>query len=351
MKVCYFGNYDPDYPRNRVLFLGLQKNGVEVMECRTRLRGARKFYELFKKHKKLAGRYDVMLVGFSGYSMMWFARLICRKPIVFDAFVSLYLTNVEDRRAYRPKSLRARYYAFLDRFSCRLASLVLLDTQAQIDYFIQRYRLPAGKFVRIFVGADDSVYFPTTHYSPPTPFLVHWHGHIVPFHGLSTVLEAAKMLQNETGIRFRVITRFNSPYQAAKAQAAGRGLNNLEFLPEQSAKQLAVLLNEAEVCLGIFGDNLKARTVIPNKIFEAVACAKPVITARHEGLLELFTSGQNILLVPPSDAGALAQAILKLRSDIELRSRLSRHAAELYHARLTPAVLGKELKDLLTQLT
>ena len=34
MRVLYFGLYDPDYARNRVLISGLKKNGVDVIELR-----------------------------------------------------------------------------------------------------------------------------------------------------------------------------------------------------------------------------------------------------------------------------------------------------------------------------
>lgn len=348
MKVCFFGNYNPDYPRNRVLLSGLKKNGVDVVECRTRKRGLGKFYALYKRHKKLRASYDVMLVAFSGYSVMWFARLITKKPIIFDAFVSLYLTNVEDRETCGKKSPRAFYYSFLDWLACLLSWRVLLDTRAQIDYFIGRYRLPESKFFRIFVGADDSVYFPVGKLeSRNSAFLVHWHGHIVPFHGLSTVLAAAKILSPENDIRFRVVTRFGSQYKIARAYADKLGISNIEFVPEQPPSSLAALINEADAVLGIFGDNPKARLVIPNKIFEGVACGKPVITAGYDVMLELFTDAQNIVFVPPNDAGALAAAILKFKLDFPARNLLSRHAYELYQARLTPAVLGLELHHVL----
>ena len=32
-RVCYFGTYDRDRPRNRIIIDGLRKKGVEVIEC------------------------------------------------------------------------------------------------------------------------------------------------------------------------------------------------------------------------------------------------------------------------------------------------------------------------------
>ena len=120
MKVCFFGNYLRDYPRNQILMDGLRQNGVEVLECHTRERGFKKFFSLYFQHRRIKNNYDIIFVAFSGHSLVWFARCISSKPLFFDAFVSLYLTNIEDRKLYSSKSLRAKYYSFLDLdcFNC-----------------------------------------------------------------------------------------------------------------------------------------------------------------------------------------------------------------------------------------
>ena len=33
MRICYFGTYDRDYSRNRIIVEGLRRTGVEVVEC------------------------------------------------------------------------------------------------------------------------------------------------------------------------------------------------------------------------------------------------------------------------------------------------------------------------------
>ena len=114
MKVCYFGIYDSNYPRNRILIDGLRENGAEVIECNSRASGLKKFFELYKKHRALQGNYDVMVVGYMGHLVVPLARLICRKRIVFDAFLSMYDSMVSDRGVCSPHSIRARYYYFLD---------------------------------------------------------------------------------------------------------------------------------------------------------------------------------------------------------------------------------------------
>src|SRR3989344_6336412 len=109
MRILYFGSYDPNYARNRVLIDGLRQNNVEVIECRDDSPGIRKFINLFKKHRQLKNQYDVMVVGFLGQQIVPFAKLITRKPIIFDSFLSLYDSNVFDRKTVKKGSVRSFY--------------------------------------------------------------------------------------------------------------------------------------------------------------------------------------------------------------------------------------------------
>ena len=110
------------YPRNRVIIEGLRRNGAEVVECHEdfwtgtdeKLEGLKdrslmlkKLLGLLRTYVKLvrkfgkAGPYDAIIVGYAGHIDIFLARflnLFRRKPIIFDAFLSLYDTTVMDRK-------------------------------------------------------------------------------------------------------------------------------------------------------------------------------------------------------------------------------------------------------------
>ncbi|MFH1890151.1 MAG: glycosyltransferase [Candidatus Kuenenbacteria bacterium] len=346
MTICYFGNYNKNYSRNYVLIKGLRENGINVLECQTRQTGFKKFISLWRQHQKIKNKYDIMAVGFAGHSVVWFAKLLSRKPIVFDIFVSLYLTNVEDRKNCPPKSFKAKYYGFLDKISCELANKVLLDTKAQIKYFVEKYKLPANKFHRIFIGCDDKIFYPQNLQSKMTAhkFIVHWHGYMVPFYGFETIIQCAKILENEN-IEFRIVSRFDGKSEKYRLEA--KKLKNIRFEDELKSQELAQRINQADCCLGIFGNNLKAELVIPNKIIESAACGKPIITANHKVIGELFTDNKNILLVKPQDPKDLADKILGLKNNPDMANQISDNAYKLYLENLTPKILGNQLKNIL----
>ena len=159
MRICYFGDYDAEYARNRILIRGLKENGVEIIECNSQCTGWSKYAELFKKHQKIKGSYDLMIVGYSDNRwIVPLARLLTGKKIIWDAFYSLYDSWVFDKKIVKPGSIKARYYWFLDWLSCRLANRVLLDTNEHIQYFEKTFKINHHKFIKVLIGADDELF-------------------------------------------------------------------------------------------------------------------------------------------------------------------------------------------------
>lgn len=155
-KVLFFGIYDPDYSRNAVLMQGFRENGWEVHECKVDpkiRRGLKKYIELWRLGKLAQlEHFDIVLVAFPGHSVVWLARILFGKQIVFDMFVSLYNSNVEDRG----KGSKIWNY-LLDWHSVRLAHKVLLDTNEHIKYVSKLVHVPENKFIRVFVGSAISI--------------------------------------------------------------------------------------------------------------------------------------------------------------------------------------------------
>lgn len=161
MKILYFGDFDPDYARNRVIIHGLEENGVEVLLCRTVKKGFKGLVDLSGKHRGLKNKYDIIIVGYSDSRFMVpLAKLMSNKKIVWDAFYSLYDSWVFDRKLVGPRSLKAKYYWFLDWLGCKLADFILLDTNAHLGYFVNTFNVPKEKFARVLIGADDEIFHP-----------------------------------------------------------------------------------------------------------------------------------------------------------------------------------------------
>ncbi len=336
--VLFFGIFDPKYARNRVLTTGFERNGWKVAECRIdprATRGMRKYLALARLG--LAARkepHDLVIVCFPGQSVVWLARLLFGKHIVFDAFLSLYDSNVFDRKVYGPKSLRAQKDRMLDTWSCRLAWKVLLDTNEHIGYFVKTFGIPRGKFFRVWISADDTVFMPRAA-AGEEEFTVHFHGTFIPLQGISYIIDAANQLRHE-GLRFRIIgSGQETPLIEEQVKKLG-----LESIIERTGKlpiaEVARHMESAQIVLGIFGDTEKTKRVIPNKVYEAMAMGKAIITADTQAIRELPSAPSALVLVPVADARALADAIRGLKADDARREALGRSAYELYDRECRP---------------
>lgn len=347
MKVCYFGIYNPKYSRNKVLIKGLEENGVEIIECQVDPKKKFKYWKLFKKHRKV-GNYDFMIVGFPGHTVMPLAKLICRKPIIFDALVSLYDSNVFDRKNVSPHSLKALKYWLLDWFSCKLANVILLDTNEHINYFVKKYGINKEKFHCLYIGSDNEIMYPRPSNKNHSQFLVHFHGTYIPLQGIEYIIEAAKLLEAQN-IKFNLIGRGQTQQEIINLSKKlnTRNVNFIDFLPQE---ELVKYIAQADVCLGIFGQTPKAKRVIPNKVYEAIAMKKSLITADTPAVREIFKNREHCLLCNIADSKDLAEKILELKNNPELRNQLAENGYKLYKEKLTPRILGQELKNILEEL-
>ena len=342
LAVCFFGIYNPKYSRNRVLIQGLEENNIKVIQCRTELKGVIKYFDLIKKHWKVRKQYDVLFVAFPGFQSMILAKFLTRKKIVFDSFAPLYESEVLDRKNTKKGSFKARYYWHLDRLSAKWADIVLLDTDEHIKYFVKEFVLKKEKFVRVLFGKDNKVLRPIKIDDNLNSFVVHFHGNDIPLQGIEYILETVKLLEKNVNIKFNIIG------SSIKEKYEGDNYKNVTFIDNISYEKLPEYINKADICLGIFGDTEKAKRVIPNKVYEYVSMKKPVITADTPAVREFFCD-DDLYLIPTANSQELANAILKLKDDKDLRKRLADNSFKKFEEKSNLNIVGQELVKIINE--
>ncbi len=366
IKILYFGTYSrgEEYARNLALIEGLKRAGCEVWECHQELwaehqdkmeavRGGifslfqlvKSYFLLLRQYQRASKEFDYMFVGYIGHLDVFLARLLKifhKKPIVFDTFYSLYDTMVKDRRLYSEQSLKAKLLKFIDRWSVKCSDLALLDTQAHIKYFAEEFGLEESKFIAVPLGVDENNFYPRSVSKASEKFEVLNYSSYIPLHGLEVIIDCAKILEREKDIHFTLIGK-GQLYPKIRERAKRLELENVEFiewLPHQKLVERAV---KAEVLLGIFGTTEKALRVIPYKVYEALALAKPVITEDSPASRELLVDGEHCLLSPPGDPEALAERILLLKSNPELREKIAQKGHKLFLEKCSWEKIGERI--------
>jgi len=112
--------------------------------------------------------------------------------------------------------------------------------------------------------------------------------------------------------------------QAVKEECAKR--RNITFLDRVPFEEVLSITKKADVVFCMFdpADHL-SKIGMPNKLFEAMVCGRPIICTKGTYSGELAEREEIGLAIEYNEA-ALKQAIIKLRDNPELRERLSRNA-------------------------
>lgn len=363
MRVMWLGTYERAYPRSRVLVEGLRELGVEVVEHH------RPVWER-ERHKagaflrpvplaRAAGRLAAAWAGLAvdagrergvdavvaGYPAQpdavpaWVAARAHRAPLVADMMISLSDTLAGDR-ALAGRGAGA-VLSGVDRMTLRLADLVMADTRADASWLAERFGVPAERLVVVPVGAEPER-FPAVP-EPAGPPTVLFYGKLAPLHGVATVLEAARR-PGAPPVRLIGDGQLGPWLAGELARDRPPGLTWERWVPYE---RLGAEVGRAAVCLGIFGTSDKAARVVPNKVWQAMAAGRPVVTADTPAVREELEDGRTALLVPPGDPDALAAALGRLAGDRALRARMGAAARAAYLERGAPRAAAARLHEAL----
>ena len=158
MKVCYFGTYERNYPRNSIIINGLRKNGVEVIECYANLWKLEQDktqilkwslnlivipFKLLSSYVIILYKYfttggsscEIIIVGYPGHIDIFLAYILSilgRKHLVFNPLISIYDSLVNDRKLIKKKSILSYLIRFLERAAFTLPEITFLDTLSHI---------------------------------------------------------------------------------------------------------------------------------------------------------------------------------------------------------------------------
>jgi len=258
-------------------------------------------------------KHDVVVIGYMGHLdvlVLWLFAKLRRVPIIWDVFLSLYNTAVEDRNLVAPNHPLAHFLFAWEWSACRAADILVLDTQAHADYFTQRFKVPPHRTGVVFVGAETTAFplRPKTARmkAPNEPLTVLFYGQFIPLHGIETIIRAAQQTETEP-IQWILIGRGQMESKIRNMLQA-HPLPKLKWIPWVPYEELVQWIHRADICLGIFGNSDKAARVIPNKIFQILLSGKPLITRDSPAIRELLspeTSG--IFLIPATNSNALVE--------------------------------------------
>ncbi len=352
-RIAMIGAFDPDYTRHAVIRSGLEAVGVTVdlMAIPKNASTVQRARHLITSFRRLGAHDAVLIPAFNQMTLplAWALGKIHRMPVLADYMTGL-LDVMDDRGS--SSAQKRQLYRAIDRFNISRVP-AFTDTDAHRQDFARRLGLSTTQTARlgiIPVGVRQSLYEQALDAPPADRFIVQFLGTYIPFHGVDVILQAAQRLRDQASIHFELIGS-GQTYAAMQALAASLALDNVTFIPGfYGPPELLGMLGRASVYLGVFGDSDKTRYVVPSKVYESAALGRAVITADAPALHEFFTAGEHLLLVPPGDPVALADAIAALAADPDQAARIGAAGRAHVEGHYLPQHIGAMIREQLSRL-
>jgi len=197
----------------------------------------------------------------------------------------------------------------------------------------------------MFISADTEVFAEgKVNSQQDRNFTVEFHGSFIPVQGIQYIIDAAIKLRDKNIVFSIVGSGPGIDDYKKRIQDAGMA-EKVIFHGQKSIQDVARYIKEADVCLGNFGDTTKTNLVIPNKVFEAAALGKPIVSARVKAVTELFSDKESILLCETANSADLALKIELLYNDSQLRKKLGEGAKEAFNTYATPTKVVQHAMD------
>ncbi|GHF75722.1 colanic acid biosynthesis glycosyltransferase WcaL [Seohaeicola zhoushanensis] len=216
----------------------------------------------------------------------------------------------------------------------RRAKFIICISEFHRQFFLKNGARPEQLAIA-YCGID------TRHFTPRRrtraegePLHILSSGRLVEKKGFPVLIEACALLRAR-GYDFRCTIAGSGPDEATlRAQIAAAGLDDRISLTGQALKQEDIpefMYSGDLYCLPCVWAKDNDVDGLPQMLMEAMACGLPAVSTQLVGIPDLVIDGETGLLVPPEDAAALADALVRLGDSPEL----ARQLAEAGHIHVT----------------
>lgn len=358
------GKKQPEY-KGKFVVREREGQGVEVLRCYVSEGYNKSFIGRFWAYISFVfstilaglfyvGRCDVLIctsppltVGLTG----WVLSRLKRIPLVFEVR-DLWPETAIDTGVLTNKWLIKMGY-WLEKLSYKSSNWVNVLTPAFEKALVEKKKVRPDRISMIPNGADLDIVKPgdrnnwvrQKHQLDDKLVITYVGAHGVCNH-LIQILEAAKLLRNQPDILFMLVgDGMQKPM--LKQKAAEWGLDNVLFVDSVPKNVIVDYIVASDVCTAVLKKTNTFKTVYPNKLFDYMSAAKPVIVAIDGVARKLVEDAKAGIYVEPENAEEFANAVLRFKEDSDSWKQCGQSGLKFVSERFARNVLAEKYLDTL----
>ena len=294
-----------------------------------------------------------LLCALAGWWIAWWKRV----PFVFEVR-DLWPESLAAVGAGAEGTLLHRTLGAIAGFLYKRAERIVVVTPAFKEHLVTHWGVAAEKIAIVQNGVETDLFEPDVAAASEVRaqlgcdgrFLICYIGTMGMAHGLETLIAAAEELQTSLPEARFVLIGEGAEKQHIMELAAERHLDNIQFLDQQPREKIPAFVSAADLCLVLLRSADLFKTVIPTKLLEYMACARPVVVGVDGQSRRIVEEASAGVFVEPENSRALAGTIRDLAAEPERRTQMGSNGRRYIVERLSRERTARDYVEVLDEL-
>jgi glycosyltransferase involved in cell wall biosynthesis len=317
---------------------------------------------LFLSIFKLLRQYDVIYArDFHTVIIALIPRLFFNKKLVFE------INGIaHEEQNLKSHTILNRFLAFMiqkaEKIATRCSDRIVSVTPQIATYLTQYLHCPREKVKVIGNGVNTKIFHPIGDKAilwswkkrlgiAKEDTVIAFVGNLAPWQGVNVLIESAfPLLKDNDHLKFLIVGEGSLKDSLLRKVSNSGYEESFIFTGMMQYKDVPMLINLADICVAPFISRRNRTTgVSPIKIFEYMACGKPIITSIIGGLEFIEKEGVGCL-IEPEDVIGLREGLLDLMKNPQKRVNMGNNglkiAREKFDWELKSILIEKVLVEL-----
>jgi len=247
-----------------------------------------------------------------------------------------------------------------EEINFRLSDKIVCVTEGIKREIVRRYKVNEGKLVVIPNGANIELFRPLDKHEcrrklglEEDAFYIGFVGSFAPWQGLDILIEAAKQLKEQGYCQIKYILVGSGERELSLRQKVREYKleQEIRFIGRVTYEQVVYYVNACDIAIAPFTKERNSIIgVSPLKLYEYLACGRPVIASRVDGIKEVIEEGKCGYLFEPGDAEELAKRIIQSYQERDTLQEMGLRGRRLVENKYSWRMTAKRIVKVLNEI-